>query len=138
LILGTPFFPLIESGFEEGGSEFVNEFSEVELGGSEKLVVGSVGDEFAEPMGLPLGDLEKESGELIGLQLRFGWRGCRCVAHEGSPFRVIFALSNVRPSFYEIIHPLFSCSHVLRTTADLPARAAVGFQVGWLCGQLAV
>jgi hypothetical protein len=69
---GTPLFPLVQSGGEEPGAEVVDELPEVELGRPEELVVRPAGEQFAEPLGLPLGELEEQGGILIGLELLLG------------------------------------------------------------------
>lgn len=114
--LGSPFFPLVQSGFEERSTDVVEEFSEVELGCSEELVVRSAGDELAEPMSLALGHLEEEGRVVLGLKLV----GCGdgILSHDGSPFRATFPQLHVRTLSYRIIHPLLSCSHEMLGAAD--------------------
>lgn len=71
-ILGTPLFPLFQSGGEEFSSDEMNEVSQVELGLAEELVVGAAGDEFPETVCLTLSDLDKQRGVMVGFELLLG------------------------------------------------------------------
>jgi len=65
--LGTPFFPLVESGLDGLGSDFVDPVADLELGLAEDLSVGLGGEQLGDPSDFLADHVEQASLDPVGL-----------------------------------------------------------------------
>jgi len=72
LTLGSPFFPLIQSGSEKRGTYLVKQVTQSELRLAEELVVGTGGDQFAEMGCFTLRNFQKQLTVPARFKLLFG------------------------------------------------------------------
>jgi hypothetical protein len=69
---GSPFFPLVESGFDGLGSDLMDPVADLELGLAEELAVGLGGEQFGDPLDLLLDDREQAPLDPVGFVALLG------------------------------------------------------------------
>lgn len=70
--LGTPFFPLVQSGLDGVGSDLVDTIADLELRGSEDLVILLGGEQPSDPQGFFLRFLADDIRQALGIGFLFG------------------------------------------------------------------
>src|SRR6516162_3733931 len=106
-ILGTPFFPLVQSGLDGLGANLVDEVPNLELGLAKELAIGFGGQQLGDRADLVADGLHQDAFDPLGLVLLFG--GEREAGHGVPPcvqLRRENRPTHQRSLLYEISHPL--------------------------------
>src|SRR5262249_13012674 len=82
-ILGTPFFPLVQSGLEGLGADPVDEVPDLELGLAKELPIGFGGQQLGDRANVVADGLHQDTLDPLGLVLLF--RGERAAGHGVPP-----------------------------------------------------
>jgi hypothetical protein len=69
---GTPFFPLVESGFDRLGSDLVDPITDLELGLAEDLSVRLGGEQLGDALDFVLDDGQETTLDPVGFVALFG------------------------------------------------------------------